>query len=118
MSPTSSKKPTRLKEMLDAWKPAKPKTVQQALVKNKSTLPLIKPTKDHKLLRFHEPFKKEQPLAEANAYDAKLAGTSLIVIDKSRTSAELKDIVEGFAKDCMDMSMDGHTVMGIAVAFD
>jgi hypothetical protein len=60
----------------------------------------------------------KQPLPEAKAYDAKLAGTSLIVIDKDRTSAELKEFVDGFAADCTAMSNDGHTVMAIAVAFD
>jgi hypothetical protein len=78
----------------------------------------IKPTKDRKLLRFRQAFAKQQPMSEAKAYDAEWVGTSLIVIDKNRARAELKDLVDGFAKDCAAMSNDGHTVIATAVAFD
>lgn len=105
---------------MDAWGATKPKLMPRAKARPTAvpTAKLIKPTKDRKLVRFREGFATQQPISEAKAYDAKIAGTSLIVIDKNRTSAEMKEIVEGLAQDCMDMSNDGHTVIGIAVAYD
>lgn len=115
-----SKKPTRLKHLMETWNPAKPKLMPKWKTRPNAvpTATLIKPTKDRTLVRFRESFAKQKPISEAKAYDAEIAGTSLIVIDKNRTSTEMKEIVEGLAQDCMDMSNDGHTVMAIAVAYD
>jgi hypothetical protein len=115
-----SKKPTRLKEMLESWKPAQPKLVKQGKARP-NAVPIakpLKPTKDRKLLRFRQAFRMKRPLSETADVDAEIAGTSLIVIDGNRTSAELKDVVDGFAKDCIDLSSDGRTVIAMAVALD
>ena len=76
-----------------------------------------KPRKDHKLLRFRQ-FIGKQSLREAAATEADIAGASVIVIDGSRTGAELKQAVNKFGKDCVDMSSDGHTVIAMAVALN
>ena len=104
---------------MKGWKPDKPKTVQQTKAGDKArSTPFLKPTKDHKLLRFHQPFDKKQSLAEAAATRPKLAGTSFIMIDKDRPTAEVKAAVDGFAADCMAMSRDGKFVIAMAMALD
>ena len=100
---------------MKGWKPDKPKVAQQMKTKARPTQ-FAKPTKDHKLLRFHQPFEKQQPLAEAAATKPKSAGTSLIMIDKDRPTAEVKAAVDGFAADCMAMSKDGKFVIALAMA--
>jgi hypothetical protein len=57
-------------------------------------------------------------LREATATEVDIAAASLIVIDGSRTSAELKDALDGFVKDCNRMSSNGRTVIAMAVAVD
>ena len=101
------------------WKPAKPKTTAAAS-RGKVSAPLkpLKPTKDHKLLRFHQPFEKKLSLSEAAATKPKSAGTSLIMIDKDRPTAEIKAAVDGFAADCMAMSTDGKFVIAMALGLE
>jgi hypothetical protein len=117
MKTTISKKPARLGDLIKGWKPDKPKTVQQTKAGNTArSIPFLKPSKDHQLLRFHQPFEKKQSLREAVAPKPKLAGTSFIMIDKDRPTAEVKAVVDGFAADCIAMSKDGKFVIAMAMA--
>ena len=119
MKPMSDKKPKPLAQVIKPWKPNKgPSPSQAAAGSNAPSVPIKMPRRNHGLLRFSEAFAGNKRLREAKAYDAELAGSSLIVIDKNRTSAELKTIVDSFAKDCTDMSNDGHTVIATAISFD
>ena len=113
-----SKGATRLTEMMGSWKPAEPQTSQQVKARpNTQPIAPVKPRKDHKLLRFRQ-FIGKQSLREAAATEADIAGASLIVIDGSRTGVELKQAVDEFGKDCIDMSRDGHTVIAMAIALN
>jgi hypothetical protein len=112
-----SKGATRLTEIMGSWKPAKPQTPQELKARPNTQPSLPKPRKDPKLLRFRQ-FIGKQSLREAAAAEIDLAGASLIVIDGSRTGAELKQAVKKFGKDCVDMSSDGHTVIAMAVALN
>jgi len=99
--------------------PAKPQTSQQVKARpNTQPIAPSKPRKDHKLLRFRQFIGMKRSLCEAAAAEIDLAGASLIVIDGSRTGAELKQAVNEFGKDCVDMSSDGHTVIAMAVALN
>jgi hypothetical protein len=113
-----SKGATRLTELKGAWKSATPIAPRQARVRP-NTQPSLpsKPRKDHKRLRFRQ-FIGNHSLREAAATEADIAGASLIIIDGSRTGAELKQAVNEFGKDCIDMSSDGHTVIAMAVALN
>ena len=119
MKPMGNKRPTRLKDLMKGWKPDKPKTVQQATAGDKArSTPFAKPTKDHKLLRFHQPFDKKLSLSEAAATKPQSAGTSLIMIDRNRRTAEIKAALDGFAADCMAISKDGKFVIAMALGLE
>ena len=114
-----SKGATRLTELMGSWKHAKPHASQQVKARP-NTQPSLpsKPRKDRKLLRFRKFIGMKHSLREAAAAEIDLAGASIIVIDGSRTGAELKQAVNEFGKDCIDMSNDGHTVIAMAVALN
>ena len=114
---SNAKRPTRLKEMMGSWKSAKPQTPQEVKARPNTQPSLPKPRQDHKLLRFRQ-FIGKQSLREAAATEVDIAGASLIVIDGSRTGLELKQAINEFGKDCIDMSSDGHTVIAMAVALN
>jgi hypothetical protein len=108
---------TRLKEIM-GWKPAHQASKEVAARPNAMPIKPLKPIKKPKLLRFRQFIGMKQSLREATATEVDIAAASLIVINKDRTSAELKDALDGFVKDCNTMSSDGHTVIAMAVAVD
>ena len=108
-----TKQSARLTEMMGSWKPAKPQV--KARPNTQPSLP-VKPRKDHKLLRFRQFIGTKQSLRDGAAAEADIADASVIVIDGSRAGAELKQAVNEFGKDCIDMSNEGHTVIAMAVA--
>jgi hypothetical protein len=116
MKPASSKKPARLKVLIKGWKPDKPKTVQQAKAGN--SIPFLKPTKDHKLLRFHQPFEKKQSLAEVAQIEADVSGASFVLFGASQSPTERRSAIVQFANDLNKLSSGGQQVIAVAVSLN
>ncbi|MGZ4891667.1 MAG: hypothetical protein ACXV2B_05340 [Halobacteriota archaeon] len=112
----SKKTPTRLGDLMNGWKPDKPKTVEQP--KAAKPIPLVKPTKDHKLLRFHQPFDKKLPLSEAAQIEAEVSGASFVVFGGSQSPTERRDAIMQFANDLNKLSSEGQQVIAVAVSLN
>ena len=119
MKPMSSKKPARLGDLMKGWKPDKPKTVQQTKAGNTArSIPFLKPTKDHKLLRFHQPFEKKQSLAEVAQIEADVSGASFVLFGGSQSPTDRRDAIMQFANDLNKLSSEGQQVIAVAVSLN
>ena len=100
---------------MKGWKADKTK-MTKATAGDKAHLPLPKPTKDHKLLRFHQPFDKKQSLAEAAQINADVSGASFVVFGGSQSPTDRRDAIMQFANDLNKLSSEGQQVIAVAVS--
>ena len=102
---------------MKGWKPDKPKMAPQTKAGAKARpIPFLKPTKDHKLLRFHQPFDKKLSLAEAAQIEAAVSGASFVLFGGSQSPTERRSAIVQFANDLNKLSSGGQQVIAVAVS--